>query len=121
MSISRLVNRPCLLLLREDGEDAYGNPVKTTSPYEAVCELQRKRGNEPDDAGETSDTRWLVVLLPTAEDDLPRRLDTRDAVEVDGDVYQFVVDPERLRDPWRRTFSHIEVDARRVATAGEGS
>lgn len=122
MSISRLINRPCELVLRDEGgTDALGNPTTTEARFDAVCEVQQARRDEPVAAGETSDTRWLIWLLPDVEDDLPRRLDTGDAVEVDGDVYELVGDPDRVRDPWRRTTHHIELSARRVGSSEEGS
>lgn len=125
MSIARLINRPCTLLLRsraETTEDEYGNPVVGETPrIDTVCELQQERRDEAADEGETSDTRWKLFLLPNIldEDDEPIEVDTGDAVEVDGEVYELTGEPWRVRSPFNGRDSHVQATCRRVSGAGD--
>jgi hypothetical protein len=112
VSLVRLVNRPCVLLIRgEDGADAMGNPIRVETRVDAVCELQQIRRTEPPADGEVSDTLWKVWLLPGTV------IDTGDAVEVDDDVYELVGAPWPVRDPFRGVDHHVEASCRRVAGA----
>lgn len=117
MPLEQLLNRPCTLLLRDStGEtDEYGNAKTGTTSVETVCELQQQRRDEPDDQAETSDTTWLVILPAGTE------IDTGDAVQVDGHVYELVGAPWHARNPRTQAESHVEATARRTAGAENAS
>lgn len=90
-------------------------PSRDTEEVETFCELQQVEADEPEDAGEMSDARWEIFLLPEVA---PVR--TGDSITVEGEVYEIVGDPWRARNPRTREDSHIEVRARRTAgTADE--
>lgn len=118
MPLEQLLNRPCTLLLRDStgDKDDYGNE-KTGDPteVETVCELQQQRRDEQDDQGETSDTTWLVILPAGTE------IDTGDAIQIDGYVYELVGAPWRARNPRTQAESHVEATARRAAGAENAS
>jgi hypothetical protein len=109
--ISRLISRPCTLILRRDGDatDEFGNPIAEETEVETVCELQQRRRDERIGAGETSDTFWALYLRP-GED-----LRTSDAVEVDGEVYELVGEPWTVRNSRTGATSHVQATVRRVA------
>lgn len=113
MSLTMLINRPCVIAHRvpSDTTDDYGNEIPGESLTSTVCEIQQRQRSEPADQGETSDTEWVVFLLP-AED-----LHTGDRVIVDGESYEITGDPWRARNPRTQAESHIEATARRTAGA----
>jgi hypothetical protein len=125
MITSRLLNRPCTLILRsqaETTEDPFGNLLTADPPrVETVCELQQNRRDEAADEGETSDTRWKLFLLPEIknEDGESVRLTTGDAVEVNDEFYELIGDPWRVRSPFNQRMSHVEATCRRVVGAGD--
>ena len=82
---------------------------------ETVGELQQTQRTEPGDAGETSDTRWLLVLPAGTV------VNTGDAVIVDGEVYEVVGAPWPARNPRLGVASHIEASVRRTAGDEGGS
>lgn len=117
MPLSTLLNRECILLLRDPtgSTDDYGNDVTTTSNVDTVCELQQKRRDEDDDQGETSDTHWLLILPAGTQ------IDTGDAVQIDGQVYELVGAPWEARNPRTGAASHIECTVRRTAGSEDAS
>lgn len=120
---TRLLRQPCTLILRsqaETTEDDYGNEIHGEAPrVDTVCNLQQTRREEAPDAGETSDTRWKLFLLPEVRDEAnePVEIDTGDAVEVDGRVYELIGDPWLVESPFTGRKSHVEVTCRRVAAS----
>lgn len=117
MTLSQLLNRPMTLVLRSDvgDEDAYGSDVPDETFVEVVGELQQQRRTEPADAGETSDSTWLLVLPAGTV------LNTGDAVICDGQVYEAVGQPWAVRNPRSGAESHVECTLRRTAGDEGGS
>lgn len=113
--LSTLLNLPCTLIRRtESGEkDEYRNDIPGEQAIETACELQQKQRSEDDDLGETSDTRWLLIL--PAETDVA----TGDAVVIEGLVYEVIGDPWAARNPRTQQHSHVEATVRRTAGAAE--
>lgn len=115
MTLTALLNRPLTLIRRSDegAVDVYGNPEPTETLVPVVGELQQVRRDEPGDAGESSDTKWML-FLPAGTD-----VTTGDAVVCDGAVYEVVGDPWEARNPRTGVASHIEASVRRTASASD--
>lgn len=117
MAIADLITRDCFLILRDPtgSFDGHGNAVVLDSTADAVCEIQQRSASERGESGEVSDAEWRLFFLPTVD------LTTASAVQVDGEVYEIVGEPWTVRNPLRKTDSHIEVKARRTAGAEDAS
>lgn len=117
MSLASLLNRPMVVINRsDDGDtDEYGNAIPTETLVETVGELQQAQRTEPGDAGETSDSRWLLVLPAGTV------VNTGDAVIVDGEVFEVVGAPWPARNPRTQITHHIEATLRRTAGDEGGS
>jgi hypothetical protein len=117
VTIANLITRECVLILRDPTgtRDDYGNETTLDYTDDSLCELQQRSANERDDSGESSDDDWNVFFLTGTD------LTTASAVQVDGDVYEFVGAPWTVRHPITGADSHIEVKARRTAGAEDGS
>ncbi len=115
--LADLLNLPITIVNRASGddEDDYGNAIPTESPVVTVGELQQIRRDEPGEAGETSDTRWLLVVPAGTV------LNTGDAVIAGNEVYEVVGQPWPARNPRLGVASHIEATVRRVAGDEGGS
>lgn len=118
MTITQLFNRPATIIRRsaDGGEDEYGNPTDGVEEVTTVCEIQKaqRADEEPDGAGEVSDTRW-VGFFPVGT-----ALNTGDAVEIEGiGTLELVGDPWAVRNPRTQAFSHLEVPLRITKGAGE--
>lgn len=114
MSVERMMQTPCVLLLRQEGEeDALGNPVPGEPvEVETFCSFQQRRRDEPDGEGETSATEWNLFLPYGTE------INTGDAVRVKGRVYELVGDPWDA-DEGSRSLWHVAATVRRVSGAGD--
>lgn len=117
MPIDLLMNLPVTIVSRTDGGDAdeYGNAIPTENATQTVGELQQIRRDEPDAAGETSDTRWLLVLPAGTA------INTGDAVIVDNEVFEVVGAPWPARNPRTQAVHHLEATLRRTAGDEGGS
>lgn len=116
MTLTSLLNRSLTLVRRStvSGDtDAFGNVIPTETLVDVVGELQQQRLDEPAEAGELSDTRW-VLFLPAGTD-----IDTGDAVIADGQIYEVIGDPWQARNPRTQLPSHVECQLRRTAGAGD--
>lgn len=113
MTIAALINRPCVLLRRQDTGtiDDDGMPVTTTTEVATVCELQQVQRSEPPGLDETSSTLW-AVFLPAGT-----QLTTADAIEVEGQVFELVGEPWAVRNPRTGAESHVEATCKRVGGA----
>lgn len=114
--LSELINRPCQISTPVAGEqDDFGLDSPSSPPVEVgtVCEIQQRRADEPGAGGETSDATWIGFFLPEIS------LRTSATVLCDGEAYEVVGDPWRVRSPFDQEFSHIEADLRRTAGAGD--
>lgn len=115
MSVTRLINRPCTLILRSQAatvEDDYGTEIPgETEEVETVCELQQIKRTEPPAAGETSDALYNCFFQPGT------RCTTADAVRIDGLVYEMVGDPDIVRSPFNDRESHVHATVRRAGGA----
>lgn len=109
------MNRPCTLLQRSEGEteDDYGNPIPVETAVETVCEIQQQQRFEREDADELAESRWLLILP------IEQSVNTGDAVVVDGETYELVGDPWRVRNPRTGIHSHIEATVRRTSGPGD--
>lgn len=112
MSLAALLNRPVTIVQRSSSGtvDEFGGETATETLVETVGELQQQRRDEQADAGELSDTRWLLVLPAGTE------IDTGDGVLIDGEVFEVIGAPWEARNPRTMLVSHIEATLRRVAT-----
>lgn len=115
--LTDLLNRPVTIVTRTDGdaEDEYGNAVPDESMTTTLGELQQERRDEPNTAGETSDSRWLLILPAGTV------INTGDAVIVDSEVYEVVGAPWPARNPRTGVVSHVEATLRRTAGDEGGS
>lgn len=115
MSLSTLINRPCVILRRQTaaGTTPYGRRRKTDTMVETVCELQQASSVEPGDGGEIAATDWRLFFLPDTD------LRTGDAVVVDGHTYELTGDPWPARNPLTQVVSHLEATAQRTAGTEE--
>jgi hypothetical protein len=115
--LTDLLNRPITIVSRTDGDatDEYGNEIPDEAMTSTVGELQQERRDEPGASGETSDTRWLLVVPAGTV------INTGDAVIVDNEVYEVVGAPWPARNPRTGTTSHVEASLRRTAGDEGGS
>jgi hypothetical protein len=117
MSLTQLLSRDCTVIQRSPsgGSDDYGNIVPTETELDTVCELQQRRRDEPDAAGELSDTDW-VAFFPAGTD-----INTGDALVVSGVEYEVVGDPWHARNPRTRVAGHVEVSLKKTGGRDEVS
>lgn len=124
MSATRMMQTPCTLLLRQEGEeDALGNPVVGEPvEVETFCSLQQRRADEPASEGETSVTEWTLFLpyevAAQIVEAVARRLNTGDAVRVNDRVYEIVGDPWEAEEGSRPLW-HVTAGVKRVSGAGD--
>lgn len=117
MSIATLINRDCTLLLRDDSGtvDDYGNDIASVTTVATVCELQPRRSNEDNGAGEVSDDDYVAYFLPGTD------LSTADAVVVDSETFEFVGKPPVWRSPRTQANVYVEAFVSRIAGSGDAS
>lgn len=115
--LADLLNLPITIVNRASGDDVdeYGNAIPTESLVETVGELQQIRRDEPSEAGETSDTRWLLIVPAGTV------LNTGDVVIVGNEVFEVVGQPWPARNPRTGAASHIEATLRRTSGDESGS
>lgn len=114
MSVASLINRPATLLRRTDSGETneFGTPIQTVTETEVFCDLQQRDSDEPDDQGEFSDATYNLYVLP-----VDTEVQTKDAFDIDGEIYEVVGKPWKPRNPRTGQFSHIQA---RVRVAGSG-
>jgi hypothetical protein len=114
VSIAQLLNRPCTITHRQDGDerDEYGNALDGEMTTTTVCELQQRQRSETTD--EIAASTW-ALYLPAGT-----AIDTGDAVEIEGVSYEVDGEPWAVRSPITKGVSHIEATVRRTAGV-EGS
>lgn len=112
--LTRYMTTPCTIVRRIDSgeQDVYGDEIEGESTFDTVCDLQQRRREEPEGAGELSVTEWLLIA-PVDVD-----LTTGDAVIVAGAEYEVVGEPARLRELSPR-MHHLEATLKLTAAAGE--
>jgi hypothetical protein len=112
-----LIATPCTIVHREESGsvDDWGDPVKTETMTETVCELQQRRREEPSDQGELG-LSWWECFFPVGT-----AIDTEDAVLVEphGEF-------EVVGEPWNANqgsgaVNHVATTLRKVADWEEGS
>lgn len=110
-----VLNRPVTVIRRYEDEttDRYGNPLPLEEITDTVGNLQQRTREEPAAAGEFSVTDWLLFLPAGTQ------LDTGDAVQVDGAVYELTGEPWHVRNDANGRESHVEVSLRRAGSAEE--
>jgi hypothetical protein len=115
--LSKLLNRTVVITQRSASEaiDDYGSEVPDETTVTTRGELQQQQRTEQDLAGETSDTRWLLIL-PAGT-----LIGTGDSVEVDGHEYELVGEPWSAVNPRTGAASHVEATLRRVAGSEDAS
>lgn len=112
MTLTTLINRPCTITHRtwDGAADRYGSKLPVETDVVTVCELQQRQRNERDDAGETIDSSWLLVLLPETV------IAAGDTVSVVGDgEFEVHGEPWVSRNPRTQIVSHIEATVKRAA------
>lgn len=117
MTLTALLNLPVTIIHRSSSGDLdeFGGELTGETLTETVGELQQVKRAEPNDQGEISDSSWLLVLPAGTE------IDTSDGVIADGQVFEVVGAPWRVRNPRTGLRSHVEASLRRVATAEDAS
>lgn len=116
MSLAELVNRPCVIITREETGtvDDYGNEIPTEGTVETVCEAQPRASVEPENMAQLSDEDWTLFFLPA---DAPN-LNTAAAVWIPGLAeFEVVGAPLPWRNPRTRREHYVHVNARRTAGA----
>lgn len=116
MSIANLINRPCTITHRSEGEekDGYGNVIPKEETIETVCELQQAQGFRSESEDQVSDNRW-ILFLPAGT-----TVGAADTVTIDGEAYEFLAAPWPARNPRTGVVSHIEATVCRTASMGDG-
>ena len=104
------IRRPCTLILRSAGEeeDGGGNMIPVEVQVDTVCSLQQDQRAERGDAGEISESRSSLYLLPE------ETFNTGDGAVVDGKLYEAIGEPERVFNERTGTYAHIEATVRLV-------
>jgi hypothetical protein len=117
VSIASLINRPCTITHRSEGEEKneYGNAAPKEETIETVCELQQTQGFRSESEDQVSDNRWLLILPAGTS------VGAADTVTIDGDDYEFLAAPWPARNPRTGTASHIEATVCRTAAMGDGA
>lgn len=119
MTISALLNRPCVIVRRSlsGDRDDFGNDVPTETTETTVYELQQTQRTEPLTAGELGVSTFLAVF-PAGTD-----IQVNSAVVdlLDGHEYEVVGQPWAARNPRTQAESHVEATVRRTAEEGAGS
>ncbi|MGZ6587885.1 MAG: hypothetical protein ACXVHX_26745 [Solirubrobacteraceae bacterium] len=96
--------------------DDLGNEIPEEESTETLCELQQTSTTEPALEGESSDSRFLLIL-PAGT-----LIATGDTVTIEGQDYELVGDPWRARNPRLGTHSHVQATVRRTSgTEDEGA
>lgn len=116
MLVTELINRTCVVTTPVAGEqDDFGLDAAPSPPVvvTTVCEIQQRRADEPGGGGETSDADWIGFFLPSIS------LRTSSKITVDGETYEVVGDPWRVRSPFEQAEDHIEAELRRTTGAGD--
>lgn len=111
MTLTSLINRPCVLRHRTGGTmvDRDGNEIPEWVETATVCEIQQRRRSENDE--QISSAEWVAFLLPG------ETVGSGDELLVDGVTFQVEGDPWPARNPRTRQASHIEATLRRMAGA----
>ena len=82
----------------ESNVNKYGDPeILVTETENVPCEIQQRDSEEPPAAGEVAVTEWTMWF---PEDTV---LDTTDQIELDGQLYELIGEPEQsvsLHDRW---------------------
>lgn len=116
MSLSALLNRPCVITRRVDsGTDDYGDPSTASTTEDTVCELQlyaklRSTGGETEldqAAIETGHIFLPGTLAPPGALDAVTITDLAATYEFDGPA-------EPVRNPRTGLVSHLQASVRRV-------
>lgn len=116
MSLSQLINRPCVIRRRSDTTaDAYGDPAVTETTEDTVCELQlyaklRSTGAETGQDQVGIETGHVFLLGTTTP---PANLDAVTITDL-GVTYEFNGPAEAVRNPRTGLVSHVQGAVRRV-------
>ena len=112
MTIAQLLNCPCTITHRQDGDerDQYGNALDTETTTVTVCEIQQQQRTET--AEEIAGTTW-ALYLPAGT-----AIDAGDTVDIDDVSYEVHGEPWPARSPVTEQVSHIEATVHRTAGVG---
>jgi hypothetical protein len=116
VTLSNLINRPCVLIRRSTSgtADRYGDDQPGEQLIPSVWQVQQRQRTETAE-GQVSETEWLAFFLTGTV------LDTNDAI-VDDDLGTF----ELVGDPWDAregspSMWHVEATVKRVGGPGDVS
>lgn len=112
MSITTLVNLPCVLIRRSGDSDDFDDTLPDEHYVDTVCEIQQQQRSEPTDEGDLSVTQWLVIFPAGTV------ADSGDAVLVEDAEYQLIGAPWAVRNPRTGVEHHVEASA--TQTRGPG-
>jgi hypothetical protein len=117
VTLSQLLNLPCVVLHRSPGKEAdqLGNKRPAEASTETVCELQQAQAFESESEDQVSDNRWRLFLPFGTE------IAAADTVTIAGEDYEVLGEPWPARNPRTQAGSHIEVTVCRTAGMGDGS
>lgn len=116
MSLARLINRPCTIRRKTEGEtrNKHGNAVSEIVETETVCELQQQPAFRSESDEAVSENRWQVYLLPG------ETVGSGDSIDIEGaGEFEVFGEPWEARNPRTGRASHIEVAVRRTAGPAE--
>ncbi len=114
MSLTTLLSKPCTIIAKSPSDEVsrFGNVLYDETETATVCELQQRRREEPEDAGELSVTVWdLFLPIGTV-------LHTDDTVVVDGLEYEVTGEPWDARTG-SATVWHVEATVVRARGADD--
>ncbi len=93
MSLATFISQPCMIITRGAGTiDQYGDIVKAETQTNTLCELQPTGAPREVEGGNIGTTTWRLYLEGSVA------LNSDDAVQVDGTLYELVGDAEVRRN-----------------------
>jgi hypothetical protein len=113
VSLSQLINRTCVLLVRTESTtlDADGDPVMDEASVETVCEMQPRSAIEPQNS-DLSEEDWVGWWFPADRD----FLDSASLAWVpELGEFEIVGMPPTWRNPRTQTDEFIQANTRRTS------
>lgn len=116
MSLTQLINRPCVLLVRSatGTTDDYGNVIPSEGTVQTVCEAQPRSAVEPELASELSDEDWAAFFLPADA----AYLNAASGVWIpELGEFEVIGRPPNWRNPRTEDFKYVQANLKRTAGA----
>lgn len=104
------MSRPCTVRhVEHSGSDEMGEPSRSVTTTDTVCELQQSTTSEQRDGGVVVVGQWNLYLPPGVA------IDSGDEVAVDGHLFAVDGAPWVARDALTGVDDHVEVRLREVS------